>query len=416
MDDSRPSRIEVPLPDAMTCTNCLAALDKRLHGMAGVTTATIDSEHRFAIIETSTPASEASIRAAVQQAFSDPTLHTGHAVLVQAKVLKDDHDGHDHDHKGHLHSHDDHDHDHAGHDHGIGEHRRMATDNQRRLMFVMAAGLLVMASELVGGLLSNSLVLLADAGHYFTDIASVALAFFAVSWSLKPANAQKTFGYQRAEVISAFIQAIALWGISIYFLVEAYFRIINPPVVEGPYVFAIGGLTLTVNIVLAITLHRGTGHNINMKAAYLHILSDVLGSAAALVAGALIYYKGIHIADPILTVFITLLILASTWKLTRQSLHILLEGTPSHIDANKVRSTLLAVDGVMDVHDLHIWTHSPGSESLTAHVVLRERPVDDRITQSIHRQIRDDLKINHITVQVEGPGSSCDTLQHGMGA
>lgn len=283
----------------------------------------------------------------------------------------------------------------------------MATDNKRRLLFVAAAGLMVMATEVVGGILSNSLVLIADAAHYATDVAAVLLAFLAVTWAQKAATKKRTFGYHRAEVLAAFINAVALWGISIYFLYEAYVRILNPPSVEGPVVFAIGGLTLAVNILLAIVLQRGSGHNINMRAAYVHILSDVLGSAAALLAGALIYYKGLHIADPILTLFITLLILIFTWKLTRQTMHILMQGTPANIDADHVAASIREHPKVKDLHDLHIWNIATGIDSLTVHVVLKEPTVDDQVSHDLYRHLKDTYKLDHITVQVESPACPC---------
>lgn len=288
----------------------------------------------------------------------------------------------------------------------------MAAKNRTRLLFVAGAGLFVMLTEIIGGWFSHSLVLLADAGHYATDIASVVLALIAVQWTLRPATARKTFGHHRSEVVAAFVQAIALWAISAVFLYEAFLRIRHPPVVQGPIIFAIGGLTLVVNLVLARVLHAGSGHNINMRAAYLHILSDVLGSAAALVAGALVYYKGWHIADPLLTIFITVLILVFTVRLTRQSLHILLEGTPMDVPLPAVDDAIKAIAGVREVHDLHVWSHTSGMNSLTAHVVLYEAPKDDQVSHAIHDRLRRDFNLNHITIQVESPDCPCDTLKH----
>lgn len=300
----------------------------------------------------------------------------------------------------------------ATHPHGPEDFHATAADNRRRLWFVLVAGMLVMAVELAGGLLSGSLVLLADAGHYSTDIASVGLALIAVMWSLRPPTHAKSFGYRRAEVIAAFIQAIALWLVSAFFLYEAFNRLRAVPEVDGAYVLAIGAFTLVVNGGLAYTLHRRSHTSINVRAAYLHILSDVLGSAAAVVAGAFIYFLGWHAADPLLTLFVTVLILVFTWNLTKQSLHILLEGTPSHIDPLVVRTALLGVDGVREVHDLHIWSHSPGSESLTAHVVLAAEQTGDATMHTIHAKLRAMFGIQHATIQLEGPTCPCDTTRH----
>ena len=298
------------------------------------------------------------------------------------------------------------------HEHGFGERGQLALKARKRLLVVAVVGSLVLLAELVGGLASNSLVLIADAGHYATDLASVVLALVAVHWSLKPATARKTFGHHRTEVVAAFVQAIALWAISAVFLYEAALRLRDPPKVEGPIVLAVGALTLAANLALAWILRAGSGHSINVRAAYLHILSDVLGSAAALVAGALIHYKGWHVADPLLTVFVTLLILAFTLRLTRQTLHILLEGTPHDVRAQDVEQALAQMPGVKEVHDLHIWSHTSGMNSLTAHVVLEKAPADDGAIHAIHGLVRARFRLDHVTIQLEDPSCPCDTLRH----
>lgn len=313
----------------------------------------------------------------------------------------------------HEHKHGD---EHAGHRHDHAseqqELRQMALTNRRRLLFVFASGTIVMLAEIIGGLVANSLVLLADAAHYATDLLAVLLAFFAISWAMKAATKAKTFGYHRAEVIAAFVNALGLWAISIYFVWEAVKRLQEPPEVGGAIVFAVGGLSLVANSFLAWVLHRGSGHNINLRAAYIHILSDVLGSAAALATGAAIYFKGWHVADPILTLFVTVLIVLFTWKLTKQTLHILLEGSPLHADPDKVASALMGVPSVRDVHDLHVWTLTSGVDSVSAHVILDSPPKDDRVSHEIHERLRRDFKINHVTVQVESPDCPCTSVQH----
>lgn len=313
-----------------------------------------------------------------------------------------DHSGHDHSHAGHDHSHDGHDHDHAG------EIKEMARTNRKRLLFVALSGTAVMIAEIVGGLLSNSLVLLADAAHYATDVAAVLIAFLAVTLAMRPATLTKTFGYKRAEVLAAFLNAAALWGISLYFIYEAYERIRNPPEVAGPLVMTVGAFTLVANGILALVMMKGSGHNINMRAAYLHILSDVLGSAAALLAGVLVYLYGWHVADPILTLFITVLILVFTWKLTRDTLHILLEGTPNNVDMEDLNATLRSIAPIKEVHELHVWSLTSGNDMLSVHVVLKEPPRDDRITHDIHATLKKKFKIDHVTVQVESPECPCE--------
>lgn len=278
-----------------------------------------------------------------------------------------------------------------------------------RLWVALVGGGAVMLAEVVTGLAANSLVLLADAAHYATDVAAVGLALLAIVWSEKAATRAKSFGYRRSEVVAAFVNAVALWAVSGYFVVEAVRRLRSPPEVDGPIVLAMGTAALAVNLLLAALLHKGSHHDLNLKAAYFHILSDVLGSAAAVAAGLAVYLWGWHIADPLLTLVIAVLIVAFTWRLMRQSLHILMEGTPHHLDAADVERTLRGLPGVADVHDLHLWSIAHGSESLTAHVVAAEGgPGAEELLLSIHRVVADRYGVRHLTIQVEQPGWSCD--------
>lgn len=299
--------------------------------------------------------------------------------------------GHDH------HGHDD-------HDHGVGGLREAGKRNRRELLVVLAGGTLVLVTQLVGGLIANSLVLLADAAHYFTDLLGILLALAAVGLAGRPASLRKSFGYHRAEVVAAFLNALALWGVSAFLLVETVERLRDPPEVEGPIVAIIGGLTLVANAFLAWRLHRASGANLNMRAAYLHILSDVLGSAAALVAGLLIHFRGLHIADPLLTIFVTVLIVVFTWRLTRQTLHILLEGTPDHLDPEEIAGVLRGVESVEDVHDLHVWSLTSGLESLSVHLVVAPGKETD-VSRAVHHELRERFRIRHVTVQIEAPGA-----------
>ncbi|MEA3191396.1 MAG: cobalt-zinc-cadmium efflux system protein [Thermoplasmata archaeon] len=301
------------------------------------------------------------------------------------------------------------------HDHAVA-HRAQAVANRRRLALVACGGLVVLAAEVAGGIASGSLVLLADAAHYLTDILSVLLALLAVQWSLRAPTGRKTFGHHRGEVLMAFVQAVALWGVSVAFLVFAAFRLHDPPPVEGSVILVVGVATLLANVGLALTLRGAAGKNLNVRAAYLHILSDVLGSAAAILAGFLAHQYGWAVADPLLTVLVTVLILAYTWRLTRQTLHILMEGTPEHLEADEVRAAILEVPGVAGVHDLHLWSHAPGHESLTVHVVVQQGPPQEPIMHAIHRRIGEGFGVRHVTVQLESPECPCDTLRHSWGA
>jgi cobalt-zinc-cadmium efflux system protein len=264
-----------------------------------------------------------------------------------------------------------------------------------------------MAAEVVAGVAANSLVLLADAAHYAADLGSVGLALLAVLWGQRSATRAKTFGYRRAEVVAAFINALALWAVSAYFVYHAFVRLRDPPDVDGPLVLAVGGVTLAANVGLAALLHRHAHDDLNQRAAYLHILGDALGSGAAMVAGALVAWKGWTVADPLLTLFVSVLLVAFAWRLTRQTLHILLEGTPAHLDAEDVERSIRAVPGVKDVHDLHLWTIGSGAYSLTVHVVLSEPPRGDAVLQAVHAALEAKFKLRHLTVQVEGPDAPC---------
>lgn len=295
-----------------------------------------------------------------------------------------------------------------GHAHGApGMRGGPVSSRKGRLWAAIVLGSCVMAAEVAGGLAANSLVLLADAAHYATDLAAVALALVAVTWAEKAATASKSYGYRRGEVLAAFVNALALWVISAVFAYEAVRRLLAPPEVHGPLVFAMGFVTLTVNLVLARVLHGGAHGNLNMKAASMHVLGDALGSAAALVAGALVYYKGWDVADPALTLLVTVLIVAFTWRLTRQSLHILMQGSPPHLDARQVKAALAAIPSVKEVHDLHMWTLTDGHHTLTAHVVLDETPKDDEVMHRVHDLLRSRYRLRHVTIQVESPSCPC---------
>jgi cobalt-zinc-cadmium efflux system protein len=428
-DAANGARLELPLPPGLDCTACLDALHVRLHAIPSVRVVSVLSD-RHAIAVEVVPEAEAdeSLRRRAQQILDEVagTEHATHAkpaaVLPVLQVSNPPtpgsatpdgphhaHDGHphdDHDHAGHSH-HGDHGHD---HDHGAELHE-MARSNRRKLLLALVIGTSVLVAEILVGLLANSLALLADAAHAITDQASVALALIAVSWGMRAATRSKTFGFRRGEVVAAFVNALALWAVSAYFIFESLQRLSDPPEVQGRLVVLMGAITLVANLAAAKVLHGGSSHNLNMRAAFLHVLSDALGSAAALVAGLLVTYKGWHAADPALTLFIAALIVVFTWKLTRQSLHILMEGTPGHADGAKVAQALRSIPGVRDVHDLHVWTHTPGMDSLTAHIVADLADYDG-LTRSIQAKIRREFRIDHITVQVERPGFPCETLHH----
>lgn len=385
--------LEVPIPPDVDPTDYADAIHARLTQAPGVHHVTVDVRNRRVLVEVEEPEfSEARIGALMAEEIgrARPRRETAAPPAFEGDMTPVPGDR-------------------------MTELRKAARTNKKRLLFVLAAGFVVMLAEVAGGVWANSLVLLADAGHYLADLIAVFLAYLAVTWTLKGPTGRRTFGYERAEVVAAFVQAIGLWILGGYLVWEAVQRLQDPPEVEGAIVALVGGGSLVVNAGLAWVLHRGTGHNLNLRAAYLHILTDVLGSAAALAAGLLIFFFGLHIMDPVLTFVVAILIFLFALRLTRQSMHILLEGTPQHVDPEAVEESLRSVPEVQDVHDLHLWTLTSGVDSLSAHVVLAEPPKDDHVAHQIHERIRDRFRIDHITIQVEDPGCPCDTMRHQWG-
>lgn len=287
-----------------------------------------------------------------------------------------------------------------------------ARQNRRRLLVVLIAGSAVAAVELIGGFAANSLVLLADSAHYFADVVALALAFAAVTWSSRPADSAHSFGHGRGEVIAALMNALILWGLAALFVVEAYLRFRAPTPVQGPVVLIVGLFSLASNLVLARVLSHGGGSNINMRAAYLHIVSDTMGSLSAVAAGALILFARIQVADPVASLFVAGLIGFFAFRLSRETLNILLEGTPTHIDPAEVERSLQGVPNVQSIHDLHVWTLTSGSEAMSVHVVLDSEPKDDRVTHIVQEIARERFRIRHATIQVEAPNCQCGGQPH----
>ena len=297
---------------------------------------------------------------------------------------------HDHDHPHH----DPHDHDHH-HD-----HRRTPA---RRLAVALILTVAFMFAEAVAGWLSGSLALVADAGHMLSDSAALALALVAQRIAQRPRSATRTFGSRRAEVLAAFVNGIALAVTAILIVREALGRLVEPHAIQAPVMLATAILGLLVNIAAAFVL-RPTGHdNLNTRAAFLHVVSDALGSVGAIAAGVLIATLGWTRADPIIGIAIAALILWGAWRLVKDTTSVLMEGTPAHIDAVALEKTIRAVPGVRDVHDLHAWTISDGFHAVTAHVVLRGNLHGTDVVAAVARAIQQEHGIDHVTLQPEAP-------------
>ena len=258
-----------------------------------------------------------------------------------------------------------------------------------------------MIAEAVGGWLTNSLALIADAGHMLTDVAALGLTLGAIWFGARPATAKKTFGYYRLEILAAFVNGIALVLLSIGVIYEAVLRWRFPPEINGFALIVIAAGGLFVNIVAAKLLHSGHKHDLNMRGAWLHVMGDLLGSVTAIIAGVLIIAAGWLWADPLCSVFISLIIIFSAWRLIVESVNVLLEGTPSHISFSAVETTILETNGVSGVHDLHVWTISSGIEALSAHISHNETVVHSDLLVAVRERLHERFGIDHLTIQME---------------
>lgn len=281
----------------------------------------------------------------------------------------------------------------------VGE--RDATRERGAVRTGLAVSSVLCLTELVGGWLTNSLALLTDAAHMFTDVAALSLTLFALWVAARPASDSKTFGYARAEILAALVNGVVLCVLVLLIVLEAWTRLKDPPAVwAGPMlVIAVAGLL--VNVFVALRLHEHQASSLNLRGAYLHVLSDLLGSIGAIVAGGVILLTGWNAADALVSMLIAGLILFSSWKLVREAVDVLMEAVPPHVDVERLACALAAVPGVEEVHDLHVWTLTTGRYALSAHVVARHRVGDDALLVAMTDLCLRDFGIEHTTIQVE---------------
>lgn len=267
-----------------------------------------------------------------------------------------------------------------------------------RLALALTATLLVV--EIAGGFVSNSLALLADAGHMLTDVAALALSLFVAWFSRQPVTPQKSYGYLRWEILAAFLNGAALLLISAAIIVESIMRLRSPEPVAGGLMLwvAVGGLI--INVISAMVLHSGSQSNLNVRGAYLHVLGDLLGSVGTVGAAIIIRYTGWLQADPIASFLTTALIIRGAWSLVRESVDILLESVPKHIDLGAVRRQLELIPGIESVHDLHIWSVTPRMVAMSAHAIVRNASSQQHVLEHVHDAMAL-FGISHITVQIE---------------
>jgi cobalt-zinc-cadmium efflux system protein len=267
-----------------------------------------------------------------------------------------------------------------------------------------------MIAEAVGGWWTGSLALLADAGHMLTDVAALALALTAAWFSSRPATSNKTFGYHRLEILAALVNGVALVMISMLILYEAYQRWWLPPTVQGGVVIVVASGGLAINLLSAWILHGRHEIDLNMRGAWLHVISDALGSLGAIIAGALMWLYGWYAADPLFSALIGILIVWSSWRLIRESTNVLLEGTPAHINLAAVEDSILHTDGVANVHDLHVWTITSGREALSAHVIHAYEVSQPELLKELRAKLYDRFGVDHLTIQMETPDFEDETF------
>ncbi|HVR96660.1 MAG TPA: cation diffusion facilitator family transporter [Thermoanaerobaculia bacterium] len=285
---------------------------------------------------------------------------------------------------------------HQHHHHGGGSDR-----NRGRLALVLVLSAAYMVAELVGGLVTGSLALLADSGHMLSDVGALGLSLFALWMTRRPPTAQRTWGYYRTEILAALVNGATLVAISIYVFLEAWERFRNPPEVDAPVMMAIAAGGLAVNLIGLRVLSGGRSESLNIRGAWLHVLTDALGSVQAIIAGALIWRLGWDWADPAASVLIGALVIYSSWSLLREAVRVLMESAPAHIDVDEVRNAMAGVSGVLAVHDLHVWTITSGMESLSAHLVVAEGCSGRDLLTEVRATLHDRFGIDHITVQLE---------------
>ncbi len=273
--------------------------------------------------------------------------------------------------------------------------------NRGRLMVVLAISATIFIAELVVGLLSNSLALLADAGHVFADVAGTALALGAIQLASRPATGKRTFGFYRFEILAAVLNAVLLFAIAGYVLIEAWRRLSSEPEIATGPMLTIAVVGLAANLISARLLHRAQQDSLNMRGAYLEVLGDALGSVAVLVAALVIIFTGMRAADAIASVLIGLLILPRTWSLLRDAIDVLLEATPNDVDMDHVREHILEAPGVCEVHDLHAWTITSGMNVVSAHVVIDKSANGPAILDHLCRCLSTQFDIEHSTFQLE---------------
>lgn len=274
---------------------------------------------------------------------------------------------------------------------------------KRLLTFALAITVSIAVVEVGGGIFSNSISLISDAVHMFTDVMAIGLSLFAVRMAARSHSGAMTYGYHRAEVLAALTNGVALSAISIWVLYEAVLRVISPRVIDAPVMLVAGGIGLAGNLTVILLLKHHAGKSINVQSAFVHVIYDTVSSVAVIVTGFIAIYTGITIIDPLVAFLIAGLVARSAYSIVRTSTHILLEGAPRELEMQQVIDTIKQLDGVVDVHDLHVWTISTGMNALSGHVVVRDQMLSQssKLLNEINKVLADRYSISHTTIQLE---------------
>lgn len=274
---------------------------------------------------------------------------------------------------------------------------------QRHLKVSIFVAIAIALIELVGGILSNSLSLVSDAVHVFGDILAIFMSLFAVSLATRQHKGSMTYGYHRAEVLASMANGILLCAISVWIAVEAYQKLYSPKPIDAVLVMALASIGLAGNLVIMKVLRQDQEKNLNVKSAFSHVLYDAISSIAVIFVGAFTFFTGVPGLDPLVALLIAVFIARSGFKIAKDSAHILLEGAPSHVDIEEIRASLMKIEKVLEVHDLHVWTIASGMNALSGHIVVPDQILSeaDKAVQAINRMLLEKYGITHTTLQVE---------------
>jgi cobalt-zinc-cadmium efflux system protein len=282
----------------------------------------------------------------------------------------------------------------------------LSRSSTRRLVISIGLTAVFVLLEVAGGLYANSLALLTDAAHNVTDVLALALTWWALQVTTKPAYSRKTYGYHRAGILVALVNSTTLVIISLGIFYEAYRRLLSPPVVNSSVLIGVGMVAVVINLITARMVHRGSDTDLNLRSAYIHLLGDFLSTLAAVIAGIVIHITGLAWFDPLVSILIGLLILWNAWGILRESVNILMEATPADVDVNEVVDSILNIDGVCGVHDLHIWSITRGLRTLSAHILTADIPISQgsKIQAAVSDLLDHKYGIAHATLQLECEG------------